>query len=129
MIGARLWRPRFLQALFDSMSNEIPNLGLIPTQHSRPGIRDSVLPTAPPVVSADGRRVNVSLDLREKRPGHFIKRGSKELASSSWSGGHYQAKVADEAAGRPRHNREGNLPLTRCSRRCANAAPGVSGWA
>src|SRR5438105_2724515 len=50
MIGARLWRPRFLQALFDSMANEISNLGLIPTQHSRPGIGDSTLPA--PVVDA-----------------------------------------------------------------------------
>src|SRR6266851_9944553 len=50
MIGARLWRPRFLQALFDSMSNEIPNLGSIPTQHSRPGAGDSALPA--PVVDA-----------------------------------------------------------------------------
>src|SRR5207302_10688139 len=50
MIGARLWRPRFLQALFDSMANEIPNLGLIPTQHGRPGVGDSALPA--PVVDA-----------------------------------------------------------------------------
>src|SRR5438034_161693 len=50
MIGVRLWRPRFLQALFDSMSNEIPNLGLIPTQHSRPGVGASALPA--PVVDA-----------------------------------------------------------------------------
>src|SRR6266545_1412102 len=50
MIGVRLWRPRFLQALFDSMSNEIPNLGLIPTQHSRSGVADSALPA--PVVDA-----------------------------------------------------------------------------
>src|SRR6266481_6346313 len=50
MIGARLWRPRFLQALFDSMSNEIPNLGLIPTQHNSSGVRDSTLPA--PVADA-----------------------------------------------------------------------------
>src|SRR5438552_16502312 len=50
MIGARLWRPRFLQALFDSMANEIPNLGLIPTQPHSSGVRDSTLPT--PVVDA-----------------------------------------------------------------------------
>src|SRR5260370_4969180 len=50
MIGVRLWRPRFLQALFDSMANEIPNLGLIPTQHSRPGVGNSALPA--PVVDA-----------------------------------------------------------------------------
>lgn len=36
--------------------------------------------------------------MREKRPGHIIKRGSKELASSSWSGGGYKAKFENEAA-------------------------------
>ena len=33
--------------------------------------------------------------MREKRPAHIIKRASKELASSSWSGGDYKPKFED----------------------------------
>ena len=53
------------------------------------------------LVASDARGEGMFISetaMREKRPGHFIKRASKELASSSWSGGGYKAKFADEAA-------------------------------
>jgi hypothetical protein len=37
------------------------------------------------------------LALREKRPGHMVRRAYKELASSSWSGDVYHAKFSDAA--------------------------------
>jgi len=36
--------------------------------------------------------------MRERRPGHSIRRGSKELASSSWSGSGYKSRFADETS-------------------------------
>lgn len=51
------------------------------------------------LVSSDARGEGMfvsELALREPRPGHIIRRASKELASSSWSGGGYQSKFTDE---------------------------------
>lgn len=36
--------------------------------------------------------------MRERRPGHVIRRGSKELASVSWSGSKYKPKFADSVS-------------------------------
>ena len=34
--------------------------------------------------------------MRERRPGHVIRRGSKDLATSSWSGGGYRSNFTNE---------------------------------
>ncbi len=52
------------------------------------------------LVASDARGEGMFISemaMREKRPGHVIKRASKELASSSWSGGGYKAKFENEA--------------------------------
>lgn len=51
-------------------------------------------------VSSDARGEGMfiaEIAMREKRPGHIVHRGSKLLASSSWSGGDYAAKATDTA--------------------------------
>ena len=46
---------------------------------------------------ATGEGIFISeIAVREKRPGHTVRRASKVLASSSWSGGGYQAKYENE---------------------------------
>src|SRR6266576_4863018 len=57
MVGGAPMAAPVLQALFDSMSNEIPNLGLIPTQHNSSGVRDSTLPA--PVADAPANEADI----------------------------------------------------------------------
>jgi hypothetical protein len=60
-----------------------------------PEDKDTVL-----FVSSDARGEGMFISevaMREKRLGHIVHRGSKLLASSSWSGGDYEAKAADAA--------------------------------
>jgi hypothetical protein len=60
-----------------------------------PEDKDTVL-----FVSSDARGEGMFISeiaMREKRLGHIVQRGSKLLASSSWSGGDYEAKAADAA--------------------------------
>ena len=46
---------------------------------------------------ATGEGIFISeIAVREKRPGHTVRRASKVLASSSWSGGGYKAKYENE---------------------------------
>ncbi len=46
---------------------------------------------------ATGEGIFISeIAVREKRPGHTVRRASKVLASSSWSGGGYHSKFANE---------------------------------
>ena len=51
------------------------------------------------LISSDARGEGMfiaEVAMREKRPGHWVRRGSKELASSSWSGAGYKSRFADE---------------------------------
>ena len=46
---------------------------------------------------AQGEGMFISeIAMAEKRPGHIVRRASKTLASSTWSGGGYEAKFANE---------------------------------
>ena len=51
------------------------------------------------MISSDARGEGMFISevaRREQRPGHVVRRGSKDLASSSWSGFGYQPKLTDE---------------------------------
>ncbi|MBI5775189.1 MAG: glycosyltransferase family 39 protein [Verrucomicrobia bacterium] len=53
-----------------------------------------------PLISSDARGEGMfiaEVAMRERRPGHTVRRASKTLASATWGGGNYQAKVQDTA--------------------------------
>ena len=102
---SRFARPAVIglaMALFLLQTFSIPQKGYAGFQ----SVAEQLLTKAPSndvvfFVSSDaqGEGMFISeLAMREKRPGHTVRRGSKLLASSTWSGSDYQAKFKDAQA-------------------------------
>ncbi len=70
--------------------------GLVTDVLARPELRHSVILICS---QGDGEGIIISeMAMREHRPGHYLLRGSKVLASAQWNGRDYHARFADADA-------------------------------
>lgn len=82
----------FIALVFLATTFRVPHKGYFGFRAAADDLLNSSKPHATYLVVSDARGEGMFISevaMREKRPGHFVQRASKKLASSSWSGGAY----------------------------------------
>jgi hypothetical protein len=82
----------FIALVFLATTFRVPHKGCFGFRAAADDLLSSSKPHATYLVVSDARGEGMFISevaMREPRPGHFVKRASKKLASSSWNGGTY----------------------------------------